>query len=65
MADVEAPEVDYEAANAAFMKHMDQIVRSVCYSKSGGSTACKTYLDSKTRNKRITLECGRSWFKKF
>ena len=64
MADVEPPEVDYEAANAAIIKQRDETIRRVYYSKSGGSTAYKTYLDAKTIDKRITLDWVRDWFKK-
>ena len=64
MADIEAPEVDYEAANAAIIEEINKIIRRVYYSKSGGSTAYKTYLDSKTIDNRITLDWVRDWFKK-
>ena len=62
MAEIEAPEVDYDATNAAIIEQRGKIIRRVYYSKAGGSTACKTYLDAKTIDKRITLEWVRSWF---
>jgi hypothetical protein len=64
MADIEAPEVEYEAANAAIIKQRDKIIRRVRDSKSGGSTAYKTFLDIKTLDKRIALDWVRAWFKK-
>ncbi len=43
MTEIEEPEVDYEAANAALTKQMDDLIRRVYYSNSGGITACEVF----------------------
>ncbi len=61
MADIEADDV---AANAAISEEWDQFIRRDYYSKNGGSTAYKTYLDAKFIDPRITLDWVRDWFRK-
>lgn len=55
---------DREVENAAIFEDREKTIRRVYYSKDGGNTAYKTYLDAKAIDPRITLDWTRDWFKK-
>ncbi len=57
-------EVDYETESAAIIEGRHKTIRRVYYSKTGGGTAYKTYLDAKAIDPRITLDWERDWFEK-
>ena len=52
-----------DAEQAADVEDRDKTIRRVYYSKDGGSSAYKTYLDAKAIDPRITLDWVRGWFK--
>ena len=63
MADIERRMIEAEAVHAAFAEHTDKIIRRVYYSKDGGNSAYKTYLDAKAVDSMITLDRVREWIK--